>query len=185
MSEKFSCGTINSTQTNKQKPLFRIYNIDVSKLTLMIDNYKEKSSGSKTSKWYNVINVKFNRPYIHKLSYSGILFPLVRLHFKNIKTRCKIYLYRSFNFSWLIHIFCSEISPLKLPFLICFIERLDTVTAFPSTEQSLYLLFACLGFIIPLESFSLIRRRHHYLWMAANFDLCSALFSGHWAVRVL
>ena len=31
--------------------------------------------------------------------------------------------------------------------------------------------FVCLGFFVPLESFSLIRRR----WRAANFDLCSAL----------
>ena len=34
-------------------------------------------------------------------------------------------------------------------------------------------LFVCLGFIVPLENFSLIWRRH---WRrAANFDLCSAL----------
>ena len=36
---------------------------------------------------------------------------------------------------------------MKLPFPICFIERLDTVTAFPSTEQALYCLFACLGLL--------------------------------------
>ena len=30
-------------------------------------------------------------------------------------------------------------------------------------------------FFIPLESFSLIWRRHHCRWRAANFDLCSAL----------
>ena len=38
-------------------------------------------------------------------------------------------------------------------------------------------LFACLGFIVPLENFSLIWRRHHYRWRAANFDLCSALMA--------
>ena len=30
-------------------------------------------------------------------------------------------------------------------------------------------------FIVPLENFSLIWRRHHYRWRVANFDLCSAL----------
>ena len=35
--------------------------------------------------------------------------------------------------------------------------------------------FVCVGFTIPLENFSLIRRRHHYRRRAANFDLCSAL----------
>ena len=29
-------------------------------------------------------------------------------------------------------------------------------------------------FVVPLENFSLIWRRHHYRWRAANFDLCSA-----------
>ena len=33
------------------------------------------------------------------------------------------------------------------------------------------------GFIFPLENFSLIWRRHHYLWRAANFNLCSALIA--------
>ena len=35
--------------------------------------------------------------------------------------------------------------------------------------------FVCLGFIVPVENFSLIWRRHHYRWRAAKFDLCSAL----------
>ena len=35
--------------------------------------------------------------------------------------------------------------------------------------------FVCLEFIVPLENFSLIWRRHHCRWRAANFDLCSAL----------
>ena len=41
-----------------------------------------------------------------------------------------------------------------------------------------YCLFVCLfvlELIVPLENFSLIWRRHHYQWRAANFDLCSAL----------
>ena len=38
-------------------------------------------------------------------------------------------------------------------------------------------LFVCLGFIIPLENFSLMPRRHHYLWRAVNSDLCSALMA--------
>ena len=35
--------------------------------------------------------------------------------------------------------------------------------------------FVCLGFFVPLQNFSLIWRRHHYRWKAANFDLRSAL----------
>ena len=31
-------------------------------------------------------------------------------------------------------------------------------------------MFVCLGFFIPLEDFSLIWRRHHYRWKAADFD---------------
>ena len=38
-------------------------------------------------------------------------------------------------------------------------------------------LFVCLGFIVPLDNFSLIWRRHHYRWMSANFDLCLALMA--------
>ena len=37
--------------------------------------------------------------------------------------------------------------------------------------------FVCLWFIVPLQNFSLIWRRHHYRWRAANFDLCSALMA--------
>ena len=32
-------------------------------------------------------------------------------------------------------------------------------------------------FFVLLEKFSLIWRRHHYLWRALNFDLCSALMA--------
>ena len=37
--------------------------------------------------------------------------------------------------------------------------------------------FVCLEFIVLLENFSFIRRRHHYRWWVANFDLCSALMA--------
>ena len=36
-------------------------------------------------------------------------------------------------------------------------------------------LFVCLELFVPLENFSLIWRRHHCLWRAANIDLCSVL----------
>ena len=36
------------------------------------------------------------------------------------------------------------------------------------------LLFVCVGFFVSLENFSLIWRRHHCRWRAANVDLCSA-----------
>ena len=38
-------------------------------------------------------------------------------------------------------------------------------------------LFVCLKFIVPLENFSLIWRRHHFRWRAANFDLCSVFMA--------
>ena len=44
-------------------------------------------------------------------------------------------------------------------------------------ESRYFCLFVCLGFIVPLENFSPIWRRHHYRWRAANFDLCSALMA--------
>ena len=40
-----------------------------------------------------------------------------------------------------------------------------------------FCLLFCLEFFIPLENFSLIWRRHHCRWKAANFDLCSALIA--------
>ena len=39
------------------------------------------------------------------------------------------------------------------------------------------MLFVCLEFIVPLENFSLIWRRHHYQWRAANVDPCSTLMA--------
>ena len=38
-------------------------------------------------------------------------------------------------------------------------------------------MFVCLEFFVLLENCSLIWRRHHYRWRAANFDLCSALMA--------
>ena len=43
-----------------------------------------------------------------------------------------------------------------------------------------HLLNVCLfvrDFIVTLDNFSLIWRRHHHRWWAANFDLCSALMA--------
>ena len=40
-----------------------------------------------------------------------------------------------------------------------------------------YVVFVCLGFIVSLENFSHIWRRHHYRWRAANFYLCLALMA--------
>ena len=45
----------------------------------------------------------------------------------------------------------------------------------------LRLFFVLLRVFVPLENFSLIWRRHHCWWRAANFDLCSALMAiEHW-----
>ena len=38
-------------------------------------------------------------------------------------------------------------------------------------------LFVCLWILVPLKNFSLILRRHLYLWRTANFNLCSALMA--------
>ena len=43
-------------------------------------------------------------------------------------------------------------------------------------SKNMCLTYVCLFVIfVPLENFSLIWRRHHCRWSAANFDLCSAL----------
>ena len=49
----------------------------------------------------------------------------------------------------------------------------DVITTFRTQDIKNW--FVCLGFILPLENFSLIWRRHR--WRAANFDLCSALMA--------
>ena len=41
----------------------------------------------------------------------------------------------------------------------------------------LYCIYVCLEFIVPLENFSLIWRRHHCRWKARNFDLYSAFMA--------
>ena len=41
----------------------------------------------------------------------------------------------------------------------------------------IWMTLVCLGFIVQLENFSLIRRRHHCLWRAANFYFCLALMA--------
>ena len=38
-------------------------------------------------------------------------------------------------------------------------------------------MIVCLGFIVPLEIFSLMWKRHHYRWRDENFDLCTALMT--------
>ena len=45
------------------------------------------------------------------------------------------------------------------------------------TNKDIWIFFVCLEFIVPLEIFSLIWRRHHCRWRAAHFDLCSALMA--------
>ena len=55
----------------------------------------------------------------------------------------------------------------KLKHHFCFTQRLI----------SFMYLFVCLEFIVPLENFSLIWRRHHYRWRAEIFYLCSALMA--------
>ena len=40
-----------------------------------------------------------------------------------------------------------------------------------------FVLFVYLGYFVPLENFSLVWKRHHCRWKAANFDLCSALMA--------
>ena len=41
-------------------------------------------------------------------------------------------------------------------------------------------LFVCLGFFVPLDNFSLIRRRHHQPWRAAKFDPCALMTIEQW-----
>ena len=62
-----------------------------------------------------------------------------------------------------------------------FVETKISVTVISSAFDILKFLFVCFGFIVPLEKFSLLWRRHHYRWTAANFDLCLALMAiEHW-----
>ena len=50
-----------------------------------------------------------------------------------------------------------------------FLNRITTTILKFSISVVLFL------WIVPLENFSLIWRRHHFWWRAANFDLCSTL----------
>ena len=43
--------------------------------------------------------------------------------------------------------------------------------------QIIFFVFVCLGFFVPLEIFSLIWRRRHYRWRAADFDMCPELMA--------
>ena len=48
---------------------------------------------------------------------------------------------------------------------------------FRNKMVAICMFFVCLGFIVPLDNFSLKWRHHHYRWRAANYDLCSALMA--------
>ena len=56
---------------------------------------------------------------------------------------------------------------------VCFIFLLEYLAAFFLKNG----LFVYLEFIVPIENFSLIWRRPHCRWRAANFDLCSVLMA--------
>ena len=47
------------------------------------------------------------------------------------------------------------------------------------------MLYIYLGFIVPLKSFSLMWRRHYWLWRTSNFDLYSALFIDQWRFLIV
>ena len=55
------------------------------------------------------------------------------------------------------------------------------VVEYNEWRTSVCLLVCFLEFIVQLENFSLIWRRHYCRWRAANFNLCSALMAiGQW-----
>ena len=43
--------------------------------------------------------------------------------------------------------------------------------------KSIFLFVFCFGFLIPLEIFYFIWKRHHCRWRTAKFDLCSAFLA--------
>ena len=45
----------------------------------------------------------------------------------------------------------------------------------PNARRRPLFCFVCLGFFVPPGNFSLLWRRHHCRWRAANFELCPAL----------
>ena len=62
---------------------------------------------------------------------------------------------------------------------LCFVSHTCCILApkFLQLYHHTRKLFVCLVFFVPLENFSLIRRRYHYRWRSANFDLCPALMA--------
>ena len=59
-------------------------------------------------------------------------------------------------------------------------SNVPSLATFKQSGQNIlsgHYLFVCLEFFLPLENFSLIWRRHHCRWRAANFNLCLALMA--------
>ena len=63
-------------------------------------------------------------------------------------------------------------------------KKWNTYVQFVKQRMFYFCLLVCLGFIIQLQNFQLIWRRHHYIWRAAKFWTMLGTH-GHWAVRVL
>ena len=51
------------------------------------------------------------------------------------------------------------------------------ILSFVEYVQIVPSLFVCLWFFVPLDNFTLILKRHHFLWRVANFDLWSAIMA--------
>ena len=76
----------------------------------------------------------------------------------------------------------------KLSTCIMLFERADASLCYFSlknTDEILINQGFCLLVFVRKIFFPLTLRRHKYRWKTANFDLYSALFHGHWAMRVL
>ena len=71
-------------------------------------------------------------------------------------------------------ILLEQLTYIKYEFFICRRKFLLDVAISIKVHR---FLFVWGYFIVPLENFSFIWRRHHYRWKAANFDLCSALMA--------
>ena len=104
------------------------------------------------------------------------------------------YVFKHFNFMWLNQLYSGifrtrNIFWIKMSWVRAYVCARHIVSCFFIISYHLMhteifclqivnpfvCLFVCLGFIVSLENFSLIRRRHHYQWRPANFYLCSAL----------
>ena len=46
-----------------------------------------------------------------------------------------------------------------------------------NSSKTFFVSFVCLEFFVPLENFSLVRRRYHDQYSAANFELCPVLMA--------